>query len=327
MTAAAAEARLVEGPAPAGRADLAVSRVAGISRAHAQRLLGDGRATIDGRARRASDRLAGGEHVAVALSAQPDPTLVPEQIPLRIVYEDEAMLIIDKPAGIVVHPSAGHARGTIVHALLGRARERGEPLGSIAGIERPGIVHRLDKETSGLLVVAKTDAAQSSLMAQFAERSIRKEYVALVRGDAPAARGRVEAPVGRDPRDRQRMAVTASGREAVTEYEVIGAGDGHTLLALRPLSGRTHQIRAHLAFLRLPLVGDVRYGGGAGPGGLRRQFLHAVRLALRRPLDGAALRAWSALPGDLLAALQALGPMELPPDALPASSGAAVGDG
>jgi 23S rRNA pseudouridine1911/1915/1917 synthase len=322
MSPAPAAPRLVEGPAPAGRVDLAVSAVAGISRAHAQRLIGDGRATVDGRRRRASDRLTGGERIAVELSAPPDPTLVPERIPLSVAYEDETMLSVDKPAGLVVHPSAGHATGTLVHALLGRARERGEPLGSIAGMERPGIVHRLDRDTSGLLLVAKTDAAQASLMRQFGERSIRKEYLALVRGEAPAARGRIEAPVGRDPRDRQRMAVASGGREAVTEYEVLGTGGGHTLLSLRPLTGRTHQIRAHLAFLRLPLVGDVRYGGGIGPGGLGRQFLHAARLELRRPVDGAILRAWSELPADLSASLAAIGPVVLAPDALPTGVGA-----
>jgi 23S rRNA pseudouridine1911/1915/1917 synthase len=207
----------------------------------------------------------------------------------------------------VVHPSAGHGGGTLVNALLGRSRDRGEPLGSIAGVGRPGIVHRLDKETSGLIVVAKTDAAQASLMRQFGERTIEKEYLALVRGTAPAPRGRVEAPIGRDPRDRQRMAVVAGGRESATEYEQIGQGSGYALLSLRPLTGRTHQIRAHLAYLGLPIAGDLRYGGGEGPGGLRRQFLHASRLGLERPLDGAHLRAWSALPEDLAACLEASG--------------------
>ena len=217
------------------------------------------------------------------------------------------MLIVDKPAGLVVHPSAGHGSGTLVNALLGRARDRGEPLGSIAGVGRPGIVHRLDKETSGLIVVAKTDAAQTSLMRQFGERSVEKEYLALVRGDAPASRGRVEAPIGRDPRDRQRMAVVAGGRASVTDYEQLAAGGGYALLALHPRTGRTHQIRAHLAYLGLPIAGDLRYGGGEGPGGLRRQFLHAARLGLERPSDGAALRAWSALPPDLAACLEAAG--------------------
>ena len=240
-----------------------MASVAGISRAHAQRLIGDGRALVEGRRRRASDRLAGGEKVTVELSAPPDTSLEPESIPLAVAYEDDGMLIVDKPAGLVVHPAAGHGGGTLVNALLGRARDRGEPLGSIAGVGRPGIVHRLDKETSGLLVVAKTDAAQASLMRQFGERSVGKEYLALVRGEPPSTRGRVEAPIGRDSRDRQRMAVVAGGREAITEYELLGgtAGD-YALLALHPLTGRTHQIRAHLAYLGLPIAGDLRYGGG-----------------------------------------------------------------
>jgi 23S rRNA pseudouridine1911/1915/1917 synthase len=301
------EDRTVEGLAPAGRVDLAVSAVGGISRAHAQRLLGDGRALVDGARRRSSDRLAGGERVTVELTAPPDDSLVAESIPLVIAYEDETMLIVDKPAGLVVHPSAGHASGTLVNALLGRARDRGEPLGSIAGVGRPGIVHRLDRETSGLLAVAKTDAAQAGLMRQFGDRSIEKEYLALVRGEPPSTRGRVEAPIGRDPRDRQRMAVVAGGRDSVTEYEVLATGAGYALLALHPLTGRTHQIRAHLSYLNLPIAGDLRYGGGEGPGGLRRQFLHASRLGLERPLDGRRLRAWSGLPDDLAACLDASG--------------------
>jgi 23S rRNA pseudouridine1911/1915/1917 synthase len=315
--------RVVEGVAPAGRVDLAVAAVADISRAHAQRLIGDGRALVDGARRRASDRLRGGEDIRVELSAPADESLEPESIALRVAYEDETMLIVDKPAGLVVHPSAGHGSGTLVNALLGRARDRGEPLGSIAGVGRPGIVHRLDKETSGLIVVAKNDAAQASLMRQFGERTIEKEYLALVRGAAPAPRGRVEAPIGRDPRDRQRMAVVAGGRESATEYEQLAAGGGYALLALRPLTGRTHQIRAHLAYLGLPIAGDLRYGGGEGPGGLRRQFLHASRLGLERPLDGARLRAWSELPPDLAACLSAAG-VTAPPGRLPDGIGAEV---
>ena len=321
MTAAQADARVVEGRAEGGRLDLAVSAVGGISRAHAQRLIADGRATVDGRRGRASDRLRGGERIRVELSAPPDPTLVPEAIPLRVAYEDEAMLIVDKPAGLVVHPSAGHATGTLVHALLGRATERGEPLGAIAGVGRPGIVHRLDKETSGLIVVAKNDAAQASLMRQFGTRTVEKEYLALVRGNAEAPRGRIEAPIGRDPRDRQRMAVVAGGREAVTEYRVLGRGGGYTLLELRPLTGRTHQLRAHLAYLGLPIAGDLRYGGGPGPGGLPRQFLHAARLELDRPLDGRRLAAWSELPPDLAASLERSGASATD---LPAGVGASV---
>jgi 23S rRNA pseudouridine1911/1915/1917 synthase len=319
----AVESRTVEGPAPAGRVDLAVAAVAGISRAHAQRLIGDGRALVDGTRRRASDRLIGGELLSVELSAPPDLRLDPETIAFGVAYEDAAMLIVDKPAGLVVHPSAGHGGGTLVNALLGRARDRGEPLGSIAGVGRPGIVHRLDKETSGLLVVAKTDVAQASLMRQFGERSVEKEYLALVRGEAPSPRGRVEAPIGRDPRDRQRMAVVAGGRASTTEYELLAAGGGYALLALRPLTGRTHQIRAHLSYLGLPIAGDLRYGGGEGPGGLRRQFLHAARLGLERPTDGRRLRAWSELPADLAACLATSG-VTVPPGRLPTGIGAEV---
>jgi 23S rRNA pseudouridine1911/1915/1917 synthase len=322
----ATAARTVEGSAPAGRVDIAVAAIGGISRAHAQRLIGDGRALVDGRRRRASDRLGGGERITVELSAPPDPDLAPESIPLRLAYEDDTMLIVDKPAGLVVHPSAGHGTGTLVNALLGRARDRGEALGGIAGVGRPGIVHRLDKDTSGLIVVAKTDAAQASLMRQFGERTIEKEYVALVRGGPPADRGRVEAPIGRDPRDRQRMAVTAGGRESVTEYEAIGSGGGYTLLALRPLTGRTHQIRAHLSYLGLPIAGDLRYGGGEGPGGLRRQFLHAARLAMERPSDGARLEAWSELGPDLSACLEAAD-VHTRADRLPVGVGARVTEG
>ena len=315
--------RTVEGPATAGRVDVAVAALAGISRAHAQRLIGDGRALIDGGRRRSSDRLRGGERISVELSAPPDETLEAESIPLRVAYEDPSMLIVDKPAGLVVHPSAGHGSGTLVNALLGRARDRGEPLGSIAGVGRPGIVHRLDKETSGLIAVAKTDEAQAVLMRQFGDRSIEKEYLAMVRGEAPSARGRVEAPIGRDPRDRQRMAVVAGGRESITEYEQLATGGGYALLSLRPLTGRTHQIRAHLAYLGLPIAGDMRYGGGEGPGGLRRQFLHAARLALERPGDGARLRAWSELPPDLEECLAAAG-VPSASDRLPVGVGAEV---
>jgi 23S rRNA pseudouridine1911/1915/1917 synthase len=315
--------RTVEGAAPPGRVDIAVAAVAGISRAHAQRLIGDGRALVDGARRRASDRLGGGERISVVLSAPPDETLMPEPIPLVVAYEDDDMLIIDKPAGLVVHPSAGHGTGTLVNALLGRARDRGEPLGSIAGVGRPGIVHRLDKETSGLIVVAKTDEAQSSLMRQFGDRSVEKEYLALVRGSPPAQRGRVEAPIGRDPRDRQRMAVVAGGRESVTDYEQIATAGEYALLALHPRTGRTHQIRAHLAYLGLPIAGDVRYGGGEGPGGLRRQFLHAARLGLLRPSDGAAVHAWSELPADLAGCLEAAG-VRVETGRLPTGVGAEV---
>lgn len=295
------------------------------SRSRAQRLIVAGQVLVDGVTVRKNHRVSGGEHVVVdeAPAAAEEPRAGAPAAAFGVAFEDEHLIVVDKPAGLVVHPSAGHATGTLVHALLGRARRQGEPLGSIAGVGRPGIVHRLDKDTSGLLVVAKTDAAQAALMRQFAEHTIEKEYVALVHGQAPAPRGRIEAPVGRHPADRQRMAVVAGGREAVTEYEVLDARGGHTLLLLRPLTGRTHQLRAHLAYLRLPIAGDRRYGGGQGPGGLARQFLHADRLRLATPRGERTLRAWSELPPDLAASLEAAG---MSAEGLPVGLGAALED-
>ena len=300
--AAAVDDRVVTGEAKGGRFDLAVSEVAGISRAHAQRLIGDGRALVDGRRGRASDRLRGGETLRVELSAPADPTLQGESIELAIAYEDASMLIVDKPAGLVVHPSHGHATGTLVHALVGRAEARGERLGSIAGVGRPGIVHRLDKQTSGLIVVAKTDEAQASLMEQFGARTIEKEYLALVRGEMPSPRGRIEAPVGRDPRDRQRMAVVAGGRSARTRYEVLEALRGHTLLRCDLDTGRTHQIRVHLAAFGHPIAGDRVYGGGAAA---PRPMLHAWRLKLRHPRTGEAMSFEAPPPEDFRTFLEA----------------------
>ena len=280
--------RILEGPASAGRVDLAVAAMAGISRAHAQRLLSDGRATVDG-GPAPGERPAGGRR-----TTHRDPLRARGSDPRPGVHPVAGRLRGRGPAGR--RQAGGDGRPPICRASdrhpgprpawVGPSK-RGESLGSIAGVGRPGIVHRLDRDTSGLLVVAKSDAAQASLMRQFEAREVEKEYVALVRGPAPAARGRIEAPVGRDPHDRQRMAVVAGGRSAVTDYEVIGSQGPHTLLRLRPHTGRTHQLRAHLSYLKLPIVGDLRYGGGAGPGELRRQFLHAVRLTFRRPSDGA----------------------------------------
>ncbi|MFN2483439.1 MAG: RluA family pseudouridine synthase [Candidatus Limnocylindria bacterium] len=314
---------VVEADATPGRLDLAVSHAAGVSRAEAQRLIAGGRALVDGRPGRSSDRLRGGERLTVRPLAATSPELLADPMALTTVYEDDSLLIIDKPAGLVVHPGSGHGSGTLVHGLLAR-------LGVTAGGtarhdgEWPWIVHRLDKDTSGLLMVAKTHPARASLRAQLAERTVEKEYLALVRGAPQASRGRVEAPVGRDARNRQRMTVREGGRESVTEYEVIASIGAYTLLSVRPRTGRTHQIRAHLAFLRLPIAGDARYGGGEGPAGLRRQFLHAARLTLRRPADGARVTAWAELPDDLARSLDALGGVVS--SSLPVGRGAMVLD-
>ena len=325
MASERAGERVIEAAAPAGRLDLAVSSAAHISRAEAQRLISVGRAGVEGRPGRASDRLRGGERLLIALPETASPVLVPEAMELRVAYEDDDMLVLDKPAGLVVHPAPGHSSGTLVHGLLARAAARGEPLDAAPQSSWPGIVHRLDKDTSGLLMAAKTEEAQAFLARELARRAIGKEYLALVRGAPESRRGRVEAPVGRDPRDRQRMAVVGGGRASVTEYELLAAAGGYSLLAVRPVTGRTHQIRAHLSYLRLPIAGDLRYGGGEGPGGLRRQFLHASRLEFRRPSDGATLRAWSDLPSDLRASLDALGGIES--DRIPVGIGAVPADG
>ena len=316
--------RVVEADAPAGRLDLAVSEAAQISRALAQRLIAAGEALVEGRTGRPGDRLRGGERLLVRVPPPAQPELRPEPLALVAVYEDDELLIVDKPAGLVVHPGAGHATGTLVHGLLGRAAAGEGELARGPDGEWPGIVHRLDKDTSGLLMVAKTDSARLSLRRQLAARSVSKEYVALVRGAPRSTRGRIEAPIARDARDRQRMSVQAGGRDSVTEYEVIGSASGYSLLSVRPLTGRTHQIRAHLAFVRLPIAGDLRYGGGEGPGGLRRQFLHAARLAVDRPADGARLTAWSELPEDLRTSLAAVASIST--EALPTGHGATLAE-
>jgi 23S rRNA pseudouridine1911/1915/1917 synthase len=227
------------------------------------------------------------------------------------VYEDDDLLIVNKPAGLVVHPSPGHADGTLVNALLGR----GEALapGGIAGVQRPGIVHRLDRDTSGLLMVARSDAAQASLQAQLKARRVKKTYLALVAGAVSAAAGRIEAPIGRDPGRRTRMAVVPSGRAATTGYRVRERFNGWTYLELDLVTGRTHQIRVHLDAIGHPVAGDQLYGTGTsrrGPDGLERLFLHAWRLELTSPSSGRLIRAEAPVPPELeevLAGLRAAG--------------------
>jgi 23S rRNA pseudouridine1911/1915/1917 synthase len=246
---------------------------------------------------------------------EPEPLeLEPEDIPLDVVYEDDDILIVDKPAGLVVHPSPGHWSGTLVNALLARDTA----YGGIAGVERPGIVHRLDRDTSGLLMVAKTDAAQASLMAQLKARRVKKTYLALVQGSVRAAVGRIEAPIGRDTRNRMRMAVTADGKPSVTGYRVRERFSAWTLLELDLVTGRTHQIRVHLAALGHPVAGDPVYGTGTarrGPDDLGRLFLHAWRIVFAAPATGELVRLEAALPAELegvLVALRAAG-ADVPP--------------
>jgi 23S rRNA pseudouridine1911/1915/1917 synthase len=294
---------------PIGRIDRFVADATGLSRSHVQRLITDGRLTVEGVPVRANTVVPAGTEVRLDV---PEPTpldLAPStDINLSIVYEDDDLLIVDKPAGLVVHPSPGHHAGdTLVNALLARAGGAG--YGGIAGVARPGIVHRLDRDTSGLLMVAKHDAAQASLMTQLKARRIRKTYQALVAGEVAAAVGRIEAPVGRDPKHRTRMAVVPDGRPSITGYRVRERFTGWTLLELDLVTGRTHQIRVHLEAIGHPVAGDPVYGTGTsrrGPDGLDRLFLHAWRLELAAPGDGHLIRATAPLPAELSVVLDRL---------------------
>jgi 23S rRNA pseudouridine1911/1915/1917 synthase len=291
-----------------GRADRIVADATGLSRSYVQKLITDGRLTTAGGPLRANTIVDPGTELrldvpeAVPLDVLPEP-----DIALTVVHEDADLLIIDKPAGLVVHPAAGHASGTLVNALLGRAG--GAEYGGIAGVQRPGIVHRLDRDTSGLIMVARHDRAQAALMAQLKARRIKKTYLALVQGSVSAAVGRIEAPIGRDPKHRTRMAVVPDGRPSVTGYRVRERFAAWTLLELDLVTGRTHQIRVHLDAIGHAVAGDPVYGTGTsrrGPDGLGRLFLHAWRLELASPSDGHLIRATAPLPPELEAVLDGL---------------------
>ena len=266
------------------------------SRTYLQRLVEDGRASIDGRAARsASRRLRVGQIVRVELvpTAQ-SLAFRPEPVEFGVVYEDDDLLVVDKPAGLVVHPAAGNWSGTLLNGLLARDARA-------AALPRAGIVHRLDKDTSGLMVVARTREAMTALVRSIASREVRREYLALVVGEVPWPQTTIEAPIGRDPRARVKMAVVAGGRAARTDVRRLRAVDGVSALRCRLHTGRTHQIRVHLASRGFPLVGDELYGGRPMRG-LRRQALHAALLEFRHPTDGRILSFRSALPVDLAAA-------------------------
>ncbi|AGA90934.1 pseudouridine synthase, RluA family [Thioflavicoccus mobilis 8321] len=280
------------------------------SRSRIQTWINDGRVQVDGAARRCRDKLKAGEEVVLDPIAEPDGKLVAQPIPLRVVFEDDAILVVDKPADLVVHPAAGNPDGTLLNALLHHAPE-------LARLPRAGLVHRLDKDTTGLLVVAKTLTAHRSLVAQLHERTVRREYRALVTGVVVAG-GRVDAPIGRHPVQRTRMAVVRDGRPAVSHYRVLERFSGHTLLAVRLETGRTHQIRVHMAHIRHPLVGDPLYGGrvrvpkgtlpqaAAALTAFPRQALHAIALGLTHPVSGAPLHFEVPLAADLAGLLTCL---------------------
>lgn len=271
-----------------------------LSRSNARRLIDEGLASVNGRLGKPSERVKAGIQVTVTIPAPQAIQLAPEDIPLTIIYQDGDIIVLDKPAGLTVHPAPGHASGTLVNALLAACPD----LRRIAGTLRPGIVHRLDKDTSGLMVVAKNDRAQRALQGQLKERDVRKTYIALVR-DVPSPReGVIEAPIGRHPRNRKEMAVVAGGREAVTRYRVRETLDGgrYALLEVEPVTGRTHQIRVHLAALGHPIVGDGTYGKRSELIG--RQALHASKLAFAMPAGGRMVEFESPLPRDMREAIE-----------------------
>ena len=280
------------------------------SRAQIQQWIRDGQVRLDDAPLRGRDKVKGGEQIVVTVPEAVEAPWLPQDIPLEILFEDEEMLVINKPAGLVVHPGAGNAEGTLLNALIHYAPE-------LKTLARAGIVHRLDKETSGLLVVARTDRARLALIEQLQERSVAREYLAVVVG-VMVSGGTVDAPIGRHPTQRTRMAVTAQGRPAVSHYRVVTRYRAHTLVRVSLESGRTHQIRVHLAHVHYPVVGDPVYGGRlklpAGCGdtltaalrGFRRQALHATRLGLIHPVSGEELSWARPMPEDMQQLVDAL---------------------
>jgi 23S rRNA pseudouridine1911/1915/1917 synthase len=269
-----------------------------LTRTQVQKLVDDGFITVNGQGAKSSLRLDSGDRVDVVVPPAPPSPLMPEAIPLSIVYEDEDLLVVDKPPGLTVHPAPGHPDHTLINAIL----SHGPHLARMGDSLRPGIVHRLDKDTSGLMLVAKNQAAQLNLVEQFRTRSVVKAYLVLVKGHLTPEKGIIDAAIGRDVRNRKRMAVVREGRPARTQYQVAKYINEYTLLEIFPETGRTHQIRVHLAAIGYPVVGDAIYGVKSPY--LSRQFLHACRLGFRLPSSGEYVEFKSELPEDLERALK-----------------------
>ena len=268
-------------------------RCEGLSRSRAQALIGEGRVVVDGKVVKASARVRVGQRVELVMPEPAQSGLAAQDIPLEVVYEDGDLLVVNKRAGMATHPAPGHPDGTLVNAVLGRCPD----LRGIGGTVRPGIVHRLDKDTSGLMVVAKNDMAHRGLSERLKRREFTKRYVALACGRVSPGEAVIDAPIGRDRGNRKRMAIAQDGREAVTRYKVARWYAAHTLVDVTPTTGRTHQIRVHFAALGHPLVGDATYGRAYA--GLGRHFLHASRLGFRHPRDGGYREFRAELPGEL----------------------------
>ena len=271
-----------------------------LSRTRVQKLISDGYVMVNGSTARAGLRLNIGDRVTVTIPPDTPGPLLPQDIPFNILYQDDDLLVIDKPAGLTVHPAPGHPDHTLVNAILSHLSELPDTADSV----RPGIVHRLDKDTSGLILVARNSTALANLSDQFKNRTVVKAYLVLVKGHLAPEQGIIEAPVGRDSRNRKRMAVTSEtrGRQARTQYHVMKYFDNYTLLEVIPQTGRTHQIRVHLAAIGYPVFGDATYGVKSPH--LTRQFLHASRLGFHLPSSGEYLEFESPLPADLAQALQ-----------------------
>jgi len=269
-----------------------------LSRTQAQKLIADGYILVNGRVAKAGVKLNFGDRISIIIPPTPPSPLAAEAIPLKIIYEDNDLLVIDKPAGLTVHPAPGHYSHTLVNAVLSHFPH----LADIGDSLRPGIVHRLDKETSGVMLVAKSRAAQLNLANQFKTHSVVKAYLVLVKGHLTPEHGVIEAPIGRDPSNRKRMTVVAKGREARTQYSVVKYIGNYTLLEVSPETGRTHQIRVHLLAIGYPVVGDPVYGVRSAY--LSRQFLHASRLGFSLPSTGEYVEFTSDLPPDLAQALK-----------------------
>ncbi len=286
------------------RLDVFVARrVEGLSRAHAQKLIADGCVTVDGAARRPSARLAAGARVAVELPPPKAAGLRPEALPLSVLYEDADVIVLDKARGMVVHPAPGSASGTLVNALLAHCGD----LSGVGGTLRPGIVHRLDKDTSGVMIAAKNDAAHLSLAEQIRTKAARRVYWAIVCGNIREEAGEIRAPIGRSPKDRQKMAVVReNGKDAVTRFRVLERFGDYTLAECRLLTGRTHQIRVHMAYIGHPVLGDPKYGPGKCPFAIRGQALHSMTISFTHPTTGAPMRFAAPLPADMEEILRAL---------------------